>query len=66
MVNIRIKNKSNFKNKLFFNFHKRMNSKYVTVNKVIDELINANILNENDCINIYFSDFHNDKYFKNS
>ena len=37
--------------------------RYVTVNKVIDELINANIIDENDCINIYFSDFHKNKYF---
>ena len=43
-----------------------MNSKYVSVNKVIDELINANIIDENDCMNIYFSDFHNSKYFQNS
>ena len=61
-----LKNKSNFQIILFFSFYKRMNSKYVSVNKVIDELINANIIDENDCLNIYFSDFHNSKYFQNS
>ena len=39
-------------------------SRYVNINKVIDDLIDANIIDEHDYLNIYFTDFYkNDKFY---